>query len=871
MAIRTRRRARFRRATSGTQNLTTLIYNILKEQQAARKSALLAAFDANMRNANYESTYGGQPVDVDAVEAFYNQMIAAYPEGTTERDRLTAELAEFRVTAADKILSVYADAYNNGTYAFGQKVDLKSYLAFLREEKAAAPDEATKMKYTSEEFIVNFNDIHDDMKAKSASAGSLASFYRRQLKLAEEMGITKDSKTYRNIQSYLATASKQAAADAKQDLRDRANKIIVRRAGLMSNALEKAFEEAQRQGRVTNEDAMRFYQAGSLDRVKLFFGMDLVKQRVILAAAQRAGVMLGDQPLTGSGLYDLAYNTKDELRLAIGNPSLNAADRSFFKDLLTSWDNDIIRPAGLSDNVERAVDSGVDLLNDNANSFGNPSANIVAYQAHARRLVEGGASDTAGSAVMSILNGEVPFPDEFGGKTMISELTPDEALKLSEVYSGELYVAGAPGELISQIARDYREDAMVRSGSSYTTIVINDYGTPEVVITDQAPANRVPFFYNTELSDGTVVSSLAMQQKSFVVDQNGTTAGSIIFDVDDDGNIKENFITNDGYKIDLDIMESWLITNGVDIFQGENGQYGVSALAGTLAEGTETSLFSGAALQSNDSFAQYANQTWDGTAGGSGKGDAINDIGNRIAANISLTGSSSDLFTVGSIDQGGDVEKRRGGSQLTVKNDLAALRELGIGTAEFNALMSQPVGQRIREVVGTQLFRRQEGVDTRATLGQPVDQATLDQRRYMGAQAAADYERAVSAPPAPNPFSTGLGAVPDFTKVSSQGPRQARLEELSKVKSEQERLRVMAKTESDYFFRYSQMSAPSEMTPGDSARSSYTGSSLGAAPSFKASVVRPSFTPAQVEKSLIDFRAGERAPLGISSSTATSR
>lgn len=871
MAIRTRRRARFRRATSGTQNLTTLIYNILKEQQASRKAALLAAFDANMSNANYESTYGGVPVDVGAVEAFYNQMIAAYPEGTTERDRLTAELADFRVNAANKILSVYADAYNNGTYAFGEKVDLKSYLAFLRESKAAAPDEATKMKYTSEEFIVNFNDVHDDMKARSASAGSLASFYRRQLKVAEEMGITKDSKTYRNIQSYLATASKQAAVDAKNELRDKAGKIIVRRLGLMSNALGGAFEAAQREGRITNEDAMRFFQADSKGRVGLFFSMDPVKQRAILAAAGRAGVMLGEQPLTGSGLYDLAYNTKDEIRLAIGDPSLNASDRVFFKSLSTSWDNDVIRPAGLLDNVESAVDSGVDLLNDNANSFGDPSANIAAYQAHARRLVGAGAADTAGSAVMSILNGEVPFPDEFGGKTMISELTPDEALKLSEVYSGELYVAGAPGELISQIARDYREDAMVRSGSSYRTIVINDYGTPEVVITDQAPANRVPFFYNTKLSDGTVVSSLAMQQKSVVRDQNGTPVGDVVFDVDDAGNIKRSFITKDNYKIDFDIMESWLITNGVNMFPAENGEYGVDQFSVAIVPGTQLNMFSGAALQANNSFSSYANSVWDGTAGGPGKAESRNNLASRIAANISIGGSTSDLFAIGSIDVGGNNTSREGGSQITIKNDLEALRELSIGKAEFDALMAADGGKMIREAVGSQLFRRQEAIENRATLGQPVDQSELDRLRYLGAQAAADYERAVSAPPPPNPFSTGLGSVPYFAATSPKGPRQKALEELDKAKSEQERQRIRAQTESDYFFRYSQMSAAPAMSPADSARSSYTGSSLGAAPSFKPSVARPTFTPAQVEKSLVDFRAGERAPLGISSSTATSR
>jgi hypothetical protein len=689
------------------------------------------------------------------------------------------------------------------------------------------------------------------------------------------MGITKDSKTYRNIQSYLATAAKQAAVDAKNELRDKANKIIVKRAGLMSNALEKAFEASQREGRVTNEEALRFLQAGSLERVKIFFGLDATKQAVILAAAGRAGVTLGDQPLTGSALYDLAYNTKDELRLAIGNPNLNAADRAFFKDLATSWDNEIIRPAGLYDDVERAVDSGTDLVNDSANALGNPSANIAGYQAHARRLSEGSAAETAGAAVMSILNGEVPFPDEFGGKTMISELNPREVTRLSELYSGELFVSGAPSDLINQIAQDYSDDAKIRSGASYLNVVLDQAGTPQMVVTDQAPANRVPFFYNTTLSDGTVVSTLAMQSKSFVSDQNGKQVGSIVFDVDDDGNVKKNFITDDGYKIDLDIMESWLITNGADISQGEDGNYGVSVPSGTMVDGTSFSLFSGAGLRTNDSFLPYVSDKtniWDGTAGGPGKGAAINDIGNRIAANISLTGGTSDLFAVGSLEPSGEVEKRRGGSQLTVKNDLAALRELGIGTAEFNALMSQPVGQRIREVVGTQLFRRQEGIDNRATLGQPVDQSTLDDLRYRGAQAAADYERAVNRPQVPiNPFSTGLGAIPYLGVASPSGPRQQRADELSKIKTEQERQRVMAQTGSDYFFRYSDISSAPAVTPAESATSSYTGSSLGSAPSFKPSVVRPTFTPAQVEKSMVDFRAGERAPLGISSSTATSR
>ncbi len=195
MAIRigNRRRARFRRATSGNQDLTLLIYNLVKEQNAARKAALFAAFDANMASRSYDADYGGQPVDRAAVEAWYAQAIAAFPAGTTERDRLQAELIEFRTDAINKELSAYADAYKNGTYAFGRKINLNEYVRFLRDAEGLAPDAETKMKYTVERFIVEFNDVQDDLISKGASASTLLGFYRRQLNKADEMGITKSS------------------------------------------------------------------------------------------------------------------------------------------------------------------------------------------------------------------------------------------------------------------------------------------------------------------------------------------------------------------------------------------------------------------------------------------------------------------------------------------------------------------------------------------------------------------------------------------------------------------------------------------------------------------------------------------------------
>ena len=163
MAINTKRRARFRRATSGTQNLTTLIYNILREQIASRKAAIIAAFNANMSTKTYDSTYGGQPVDRQAVEAFYAEMIGTYPPGTTERDKLMAELAEFRNDAVKAEMNAYADAYENGTRAFGEQIDLKGYLSFLREAKSLTTNESDKIMFIKEEFLVTFNDVNMDL------------------------------------------------------------------------------------------------------------------------------------------------------------------------------------------------------------------------------------------------------------------------------------------------------------------------------------------------------------------------------------------------------------------------------------------------------------------------------------------------------------------------------------------------------------------------------------------------------------------------------------------------------------------------------------------------------------------------------------
>jgi hypothetical protein len=71
----------------------------------------------------------------------------------------------------------------------------------------------------------------------------------------------------------------------------------------------------------------------------------------------------------------------------------------------------------------------------------------------------------------------------------------------------------------------------------------------------------------------------------------------------------------------------------------------------------------------------------------------------------------------------------------------------------------------------------------------------------------------------------------------------------------------------DYFFRYSTLNVQPGTTPG----TGFTPTSLGKAPSLVSPKAKSTFTTAEVNKSLIDFRAGERQSLGISSDTQTQR
>jgi hypothetical protein len=882
MAIRTRRRARFRRATSGTQNLTLLIYNILKEQQASQKSALLSAFDANMASASYDSTYGGQPADRAAVEAWYAQAIAAYPEGTTERDRLTAELAEFRTRAIDKEMEIYGRAYQDGTYAFGQKVTFESYMSFLRNARNGTSDPVLKQKYLTEEFIVNFNDINDDMQARGASSSALLSFYRRQLKIAQEQGVGNDN--IRKIERYITQAAKQAAADGKREAQEKAGKILSKRTGEVANAIASAIDAASNAGEISGQAAYELKSLNPMQLVNAFLKMDPATKASILRSGTNAGVMLNGENISGQGIFDYVNNTRDELKAYANADWVDIDTRTYLRGILSEFDRTILAGSNLLTATELAADSGDTARFNSAKGLGNPLVNVESLKLHAENLRNPSLSDAVGAGSIALLNGLVPNPDQFNGKKNLSELTPVEAEELANTFGGELFLDGNRQGVIQEIIASYAGVAKLQSGGSYLELTIDpNSGQPVVQVTDEIKPGRKVYLYSTKLDGGVGrITSAVQQVPSRLVDGNKNTVGEVVLEIDSAGNINRSIITADGYKIDFDDYELFLDSQGINPQQDQNGDFVFANTSG---------IYNGEAMKLDPRFSKLVPETkWNGVLLGADSPAAEEDIRSRIT-DLAYTTPGGPAAITFEIDENGNNVAR-------VNDPALVAARLGLTESDLNQIMkatpkgdAESFGSKIVKEAGVKFFRSQEGNENRASMNQPIDQAEIDRLRARGQMAVAQYEERKAKAEQDRfmtPLAIGSSLVPGGR--AALGLAQAAYNFATQTPAEQKAFQSAVKLgafsgpkyaqsattgttpsdPSEYFFRYTQLTAPPQPSGAGTSLSPYM-STLASPPKTGTTTARPTFTPAEVQLSFNQYRASERAPLNISTSTSTVR
>ena len=238
------RRGKFGR-TGTTQNLSMLVYQLLKEQMKSELDSLLSSYKTNMQDGKYTSQFNGQNVDGQFVIDYYQSMLNGFPAGSTEYETLKSQLEEFKQTNQSNIQNLVIDALNNGTKVdfgllgadFANKGIAEVELSDVRQwadqavaDMLANGDTTRADKLKGAVFIAGFN-VENDGKSAAVTDGSLsygayAKWLSGQMQASLDSGLTKDSEAYRAIMKEHAQAIKSAKVDGQNRNYDSARKLI---------------------------------------------------------------------------------------------------------------------------------------------------------------------------------------------------------------------------------------------------------------------------------------------------------------------------------------------------------------------------------------------------------------------------------------------------------------------------------------------------------------------------------------------------------------------------------------------------------------------------------------------------------------------
>lgn len=238
------RRGSFGRSGT-TQNLSMLVYQLLKEQMQSELQNILTAYQTNMKAGRYEAQFNGQNVDGQFVLNYYQSMLAGFPPGSTEYETLRSQLSSFEQQYKTDVQNLVIDSMNNGTKvdfgllgsAFPNRGIDEVTLSDVREWGAATVAELTANgditqadKVSGAIFVAGFN-VERDGKETALNNGDITySAYGKwlggQLQAALSAGFTKDSEAYRNILKIQSEINKVAKEQDEKKAAENYEKAI---------------------------------------------------------------------------------------------------------------------------------------------------------------------------------------------------------------------------------------------------------------------------------------------------------------------------------------------------------------------------------------------------------------------------------------------------------------------------------------------------------------------------------------------------------------------------------------------------------------------------------------------------------------------
>ena len=252
------RQGRFGRPTSGTQNLSALIYALLKEERTDQENTMLRAYANNMQGGTTRNTFssGGSSSSATAgsvYQWYLSQASLAQSQGDNAGYTSILQKAEdFRLQSLRDQETVLNNSYTNGTSIdkglFGMTGagtlsvgDYEALLGTIAQQPGMTEADITRIQRSI--FGASYESASSqtvrDYNEKKIGAGKLVDFYDKEIKRAQSVGVPTDSARYQGILDARSRAVSAQKADVAQSRYDKVTSVVKDEKKAFAIALQK--------------------------------------------------------------------------------------------------------------------------------------------------------------------------------------------------------------------------------------------------------------------------------------------------------------------------------------------------------------------------------------------------------------------------------------------------------------------------------------------------------------------------------------------------------------------------------------------------------------------------------------------------------
>jgi len=227
------RQGRFGRSTAGSQNLSSLIYSLLREERNDQEDTMVRSYRNNMRGGVSTNTFssGGTTMSATAnsvYQWYVDQANLARQSGDNlGYNSLMQRAEEFRIASLGDQETLLSNAFQNGTSIdfslFGGAgsgtltlQQFETLMTGLANNPSLTETDRSRIRLTlfTSSLTSTAGDLAREYDEGTKTANDLVAFYDKELERARASGITTDSQLYQNMLNARSRYIKAGQTDA---------------------------------------------------------------------------------------------------------------------------------------------------------------------------------------------------------------------------------------------------------------------------------------------------------------------------------------------------------------------------------------------------------------------------------------------------------------------------------------------------------------------------------------------------------------------------------------------------------------------------------------------------------------------------------